>query len=231
MPMKYCAAGLLLLLLCGCAAPAAAPALQSGGEVIYMALTFDDGPSPTWTPILLDGLRQRGVHATFFLIGSQIPGQEALLRRIQSEGHQIGNHSYSHADLTQLSTAEALADLARCDALLQQTLGPDCYWLRPPYGFLTPEELCALETPAVYWSVDTEDWKSRDADSVLDIVLRQAGDGDILLLHDCYDSSVTAALRIIDRLQQRGVQFVTLEELFAVKGVSPRCGVLYRRPA
>lgn len=231
MPMKYCAAGLLLLLLCGCAAPAAAPALQSGGEVIYMALTFDDGPSPTWTPILLDGLRQRGVHATFFLIGSQIPGQEALLRRIQSEGHQIGNHSYSHADLTQLSTAEALADLARCDALLQQTLGPGCYWLRPPYGFLTPEELCALETPAVYWSVDTEDWKSRDADSVLDIVLRQAGDGDILLLHDCYGSSVTAALRIIDRLQQRGVQFVTLEELFAVKGVSPRCGVLYRRPA
>lgn len=230
MRVKYCAAGLLLLLLCGCAAPAATPALQSSGEPIYMALTFDDGPSPSCTPRLLDGLRQRGVHATFFLIGSQISGQETLVRRIRSEGHQIGNHSYSHADLTQLSTAEALADLARCDALLQQTLGPGCYWLRPPYGFLTQEELGSLQVPAVYWSVDTEDWKSRDADSVLDIVLRQAGNGDILLLHDCYDSSVTAALRIIDRLQQRGVQFVTLEELFAAQNVAPRCGVLYRRP-
>ena len=87
----------------------------------------------------------------------------------------------------------------------------------------------ALGTPAICWSVDTEDWKSRNVDSILDIVLRQAGDGDILLLHDCYPTSVTAALEIVDRLQPRGVQFVTVEELFAVKGVQPACGTLYRR--
>ena len=98
-----------------------------------------------------------------------------------------------------------------------------------PYGFLSDRELCALGTPAICWSVDTEDWKSRDVDSILDIVLRRAGDGDILLLHDCYATSVTAALEIVDRLQPRGVRFVTVEELFAVKGVEPACGTLYHR--
>ena len=108
--------------------------------------------------------------------------------------------------------------LGRCDAdgVLQDD--GDCV-----------KELRALGTPAICWSVDTEDWKSRNVDSILDIVLRQAGDGDILLLHDCYPTSVTAALEIVDRLQPRGVRFVTVEELFAVKGVQPACGTLYRR--
>ena len=112
---------------------------------------------------------------------------------------------------------------------LRQVLGDGSYWLRPPYGFLSDRELCALGTPVICWSVDTEDWKSRDVDSILDIVLRRAGDGDILLLHDCYATSVTAALEIVDRLQPRGVRFVTVEELFAVKGVEPACGTLYYR--
>ena len=112
---------------------------------------------------------------------------------------------------------------------LRQVLGDGSYWLRPPYGFLSDRELCALGTPVICWSVDTEDWKSRDVDSILDIVLRRAGDGDILLLHDCYATSVTAALEIVDRLQPRGVRFVTVEELFAVKGVEPACGTLYHR--
>lgn len=127
------------------------------------------------------------------------------MRRIRQEGHQIGSHSFSHRALTELSTADALADLEKCDRALRQVLGDGSYWLRPPYGFLSDRELCALGTPAICWSVDTEDWKSRDVDSILDIVLRRAGDGDILLLHDCYATSVTAALEIVDRLQPRGV--------------------------
>ena len=195
----------------------------------WVCLTFDDGPSPSNTPRLLEGLSRRGVRATFFLVGSRIEGREDLVRRIRQEGHQIGNHSFGHGDLTDLSAAQALADLDKCSRALEQVLGPGSYWLRPPYGFISQEELCALGTPAICWSVDTEDWKSRNVDSILDIVLRQAGDGDILLLHDCYPTSVTAALEIVDRLQPRGVQFVTVEELFAVKGVQPACGPLYRR--
>lgn len=234
MRRRIAAALLAALLLSGCA-PAAEPAAtepaEPAGEPVYMALTFDDGPSPTYTPRLLEGLSQRGVKATFFLVGSQIEGREDLVRRIRQEGHQIGNHSFSHGALTDLSTADALADLEKCDRALRQVLGDGTYWLRPPYGFISDRELCALGTPAICWSVDTEDWKSRDVDSILDIVLRQAGDGDILLLHDCYATSVTAALKIVDRLQPKGVRFVTVEELFRIKGVEPACGGLYRRAA
>lgn len=238
MRRRIAAALLAALLLTGCAPaaePAAEPAEPAGepaepaGEPVYMALTFDDGPSPAWTPRLLEGLSRRGARATFFLVGSQIEGREDLVRRIRQEGHQIGSHSFSHRALTELSTADALADLEKCDRALRQVLGDGSYWLRPPYGFLSDQELCALGTPAICWSVDTEDWKSRDVDSILDIVLRRAGDGDILLLHDCYATSVTAALEIVDRLQPRGVRFVTVEELFAVKGVEPACGTLYYR--
>ena len=187
----------LLLVLTGCTpAEPAGPAAEPAAEPVYMALTFDDGPSPSNTPRLLEGLSRRGVRATFFLVGSRIEGREDLVRRIRQEGHQIGNHSFGHGDLTDLSAAQALADLDKCSRALERVLGPGSYWLRPPYGFISQEELRALGTPAICWSVDTEDWKSRNVDSILDIVLRQAGDGDILLLHDCYPTSVTAALEI-----------------------------------
>ena len=175
-------------MLTGCAAPTVQPVTAETDIPPvdrYAALTFDDGPSPTCTPILLDGLRERGVHATFFLIGSKIDGQEELVRRMQAEGHQIGNHSYDHAMLQKTDTASALRDLARCDAALQQLLGEGTYWVRPPYGLISQAELSAIHAPLLHWSVDTRDWDLRDADKVLDIILREADDGDVILLHDC----------------------------------------------
>ena len=198
-------------MLTGCAAPTVQPVTAETDIPLvdrYAALTFDDGPSPTCTPILLDGLRERGVHATFFLIGSKIDGQEELVRRMQAEGHQIGNHSYDHAMLQKTDTASALRDLARCDAALQQLLGEGTYWVRPPYGLISQAELSAIHTP----------------------LLRDAADGDVILLHDCYAASVEAALRAIDRLQAWGVRFVTVEELFRIKGVDVQDGVLYKCP-
>ena len=136
----------LCLLLTGCVAlPAAAPA-----EPMYLALTFDDGPSPQYTPRLLDGLKQRGVHATFFLIGQQVQDYPELVQRIRAEGHQIGNHTYDHAPLDRLSCGEAMADLSRCDGVLQELAGEGTYWVRPPYGFITEEELAAWSTPMLY---------------------------------------------------------------------------------
>ncbi len=135
----------LLLVLTGCIpAEPAGPAAEPAAEPVYMALTFDDGPSPSNTPRLLEGLSRRGVRATFFLVGSRIEGREDLVRRIRQEGHQIGNHSFGHGDLTDLSAAQALADLDKCSRALEQVLGPGSYWLRPPYGFISQEELCAL---------------------------------------------------------------------------------------
>lgn len=129
MRRRIAAALLAALLLTGCA-PAAEPAAEPAepaGEPVYMALTFDDGPSPAWTPRLLEGLSRRGARATFFLVGSQIEGREDLVRRIRQEGHQIGSHSFSHRALTELSTADALADLEKCDRALRQVLGDGSY--------------------------------------------------------------------------------------------------------
>lgn len=145
MRRRIAAALLAALLLTGCA-PAAEPAAEPAepaGEPVYMALTFDDGPSPAWTPRLLEGLSRRGARATFFLVGSQIEGREDLVRRIRQEGHQIGSHSFSHRALTELSTADALADLEKCDRALRQVLGDGSYWLRPPLRLpIGPGALC-----------------------------------------------------------------------------------------
>ena len=215
----------LCLLLTGCAAlPATAPA-----EPMYLALTFDDGPSPQYTPRLLDGLKQRGVHATFFLIGQQVQDYPELVQRIRAEGHQIGNHTYDHAPLDRLSCGEAMADLSRCDGVLQELAGEGTYWVRPPYGFITEEELAAWRTPMLYWSVDTCDWECRDVQKVFAAIC-QARDGDVILLHDCYGTSVEAALQAIDCLSEQGVEFVTVEELFALRGQTAEAGHLYRRP-
>ena len=223
-----------LLFLTGCAAqdaavrPSAASATEEK-ETRYVALTFDDGPSARYTEKLLDGLKERGVHATFFVIGNLVEKNEKLVQRMASEGHQIGNHSFDHAQLNQIATAQALEDLNRCDEVLCRLLGEDTYWVRPPYGLISDGEICCMAAPLVCWSVDTRDWELKDADKVLDIILRETEDGDIILMHDQYKTSVEAALRAVDRLSSQGVQFVTVKELFSVKGLEPRCGKVYRR--
>ena len=203
-------------------------ALPDREEIKYVALTFDDGPSPRCTPQLLDGLKERGVRATFFVVGCQVVKDPDIVIRMAAEGHQVGNHSYDHKELDKLSCGEAAEDMQRNNDLLCQLLGEGDYWVRPPYGLLSQEEMAALTVPIINWSVDTEDWKSKDAEKILDIIYRDAGDGDIILLHDRYLNSVDAALRAVDHLQQQGYRFVTVAELLALKGVEPEGGEVYR---
>lgn len=195
----------------------------------YIALTFDDSPNGTVTERLLDGLRERGAHATFFLIGEQIDGQEALLHRMAEEGHQIGNHTYTHRRLDN-SGAVGVRELERTEAAITDVLGGSGYWIRPPWGFASAETLRETDVPLIYWSLDTEDWSVLNADKVTARIVEQAQDGDIVLLHDSYETSVDAALRAIDALSARGYAFVTVEELFARMGVTPCTGCLYCRP-
>ena len=206
MRRRIAAALLAALLLTGCA-PAAEPAAEPAepaGEPVYMALTFDDGPSPAWTPpaaggpfpaggqghVLSGGQSDRrpGGPGAAYPAGGP-PDRQSLLRPRGPDGpvRRPGPGGPGQMQPGPGTGAGAGKLLAAA-----------------PYGFISQEELRALGTPAICWSVDTEDWKSRDVDSILDIVLRRAGDGDILLLHDCYATSVTAALEIVDRLQPRG---------------------------
>ena len=225
-----CAAILAALLL-----PNGAAAVQTGGaaaveepEEKYIALTFDDGPRPDTTAALLEGLRQRGVHATFFLIGAQITGNEELIRQMAKDGHQIGNHTFTHCKLKGSSREDIIQEINKTEVLLHNILGPGEFWLRPPYGLIDEKEKKLIKTPMVYWSVDPEDWKLLDTPKVVEHVCSHAKNGDIILLHDFYPTSVEAALEIVDRLQAGGYWFVTVEELLALNGTQPRAGHLYR---
>ena len=208
------------------ASPAANP-VELPAESRFVALTFDDGPRRDTTARLLDGLRERGASATFFLVGQQIAGNEDLLRRMRDEGHQVGNHSWSHADLKSESDGGFQQEVGRTDALLRETLGEGDYWLRPPYGFLTAHQRQLLTVPAVKWSVDPEDWKLRNTEKDVAAVLQGVQPGDIILMHDTIPATVDAALQIVDALQAEGYTFVTVEELLALSGVEAQPGVFY----
>ena len=197
-------------------------------RIPLVALTFDDGPRPDTTGALLDGLALRGVPATFFLVGERIEGSEELLLRMKQEGHQIGIHTYDHVLMTQLSRAEFEEQLALTRSRLGELLGEGEYWLRPPYGILDDNVVRWADGPLILWSVDPEDWKDRDRNRIVELVVSRAKDGDIILMHDIYHSSVDAALDIVDKLQERGFCFVTVEQLMELSGTEPSAGELYR---
>ena len=187
-----------------------------------MALTFDDGPWPETTEQLLDGLAERGAKATFFLIGEQLAGHEDTVRRMADEGHQVGSHTFTHMDLSRGDPAERLREIAATDETLHALLGDGVYWLRPPWGFLAPQTAAAVEVPMVYWSLDTEDWRRLDADAVAQDIIDHARDGDIILLHDPYATSVEAALRAID-----ASGLLTGEELSGTRKVLSAAAMTY----
>ena len=197
-------------------------------EVKYAALTFDDGPHRGTTEKLLDGLLERNVKATFFLVGQEASDYPELVRRMGQEGHQVGNHTWSHRRLEELSQEEIVQEIGKTDALLCSLLGEDNYWVRPPYGLLRPGTEGLIPVPMVKWSVDPRDWESRDTGKVIQAVEEAIRPNSIILLHDIYPTSVDAALALIDRLRGEGYEFLTVSELMDRNGVSVKNGVLYR---
>ncbi|MBR6677115.1 MAG: polysaccharide deacetylase family protein [Oscillospiraceae bacterium] len=196
----------------------------------YVALTFDDGPRADTTIPLLDGLRQRGARVTFFVLGSLAEWNEDILLRMAEDGHQIGQHTYSHVALENQRDWMLRQELTRTEQILQRVLGEGDYWLRPPYGLISERQYALCETPLITWSVDPEDWKSRDCEKIKKAVLTSVQSGDVILMHDIYESSVEAALEIVDALQRQGYNFVTVRELMELYGVTPAAGELYRSP-
>ena len=182
-------------------------------EVPVAALTFDDAPHAVWTPILLDGLKERGVKATFFLMGQNIPGNEEIVERMAREGHLVGNHSYRHEPLTQAGLEQVCDSFARTGEMIWEITGIRPEYARPPYGDWNEELECRTELSTVLWDVDSLDWNYQDRKQIADKVCREIENGDIVLMHDIFQSSQEAALDIIDRLTAEGWQFVTADEL------------------
>ena len=194
-----------------------------------VALTFDDGPRNKTTGALLDGLALREVPATFFLVGSRISGSEELIRRMAAEGHQIGVHTYDHVVVTDLSREDFDLQVGKTRALLIDILGDGEYWLRPPYGIVDESVERWCDCPLILWSVDPEDWKDEDVERIVASVLEHVQDGDIILMHDIFPTSVEAALRVVDALLEKGYCFVTVEQLMEQRGQEVRSGAQYRR--
>lgn len=220
-----------LMLLLRSHLPAATPAdavqpIADGPKLV--ALTFDDGPKTRTTPKLLDGLDRRGVKATFFLIGKQVEEAPELVTRMAQSGHQLGIHTYDHMALTDLNQADFDAQVERTRQVLVNLLGSDDFLLRPPYGTVDDSVKRYAGSPIILWSVDPEDWHERSVQREVAHIVSEVKDGDIILMHDIFPESVDAALQVIDQLHQAGYAFVTVEELFAARGVELQPGKVYR---
>lgn len=194
----------------------------------YVALTFDDGPSGRFTRRLLEGLEQRQVKATFLLCGYRLKTYPKLAQQIFEAGHEIGLHGYSHKNMAVMSARELQREISDTRALLPD--GCEAVFLRPPggSGAALLEKVAKRENLSLLlWSVDPRDWAVHDAAAVEAAVVGQVQDGDVILLHDLSDSSVDAALSIIDRLQKEGFCFVTVSQLAALRGITPQPGTVY----
>ena len=190
--------------------------VNENGPVI--ALTFDDGPYPKVTGHILDVLEKNGVCATFFVLGSRIEGHEDMLTRMEELGCEIGNHSFSHADLTRLSKADCQRELSDTDAEIRRVTGHEASVVRPPYGYYNKAVRSAAGRPLILWTVDTNDWRGKAPGEIADYVIQQAKEGSVILMHDQQTQTADAMEMIIPTLIEEGFRFVTVSELIRLTG-------------
>lgn len=213
--------GIDMLLLCAILGIAAEDSVDKNGSQPVMqlneekkiALTFDDGPNAEYTEVLLAGLKERGVPATFFLLGKEVEKSPEIVKQMQEEGHLIGNHSYEHIDLSSLSDAEAILQVDKTNEAIYKVTGEYPEFIRPPFGSWKSNLDYQTSMIEVMWNVDPLDWKTKNTDVVVKRVLKDVKENDIILLHDASESSVEAAFQIIDKLQKEGYTFVTVEKI------------------
>lgn len=186
---------------------------SSSQEPRFIALTFDDGPHPIYTPMLLDGLAERNIKASFFLIGDNINGNEEIVQRMYKEGHLIGNHTSAHVLLTSMSENEACREIEETNQKIYEITKKRPLYIRPPFGSWSEDLECLIPMETILWNIDPLDWKVQDKNAIVKHVIKYAKNGGIILLHDSYKTSVQAALEIVDTLQAEGYTFVTAEEL------------------
>lgn len=196
-------------------------------EGSYVAMTFDDGPHAHNTPRLLDILKQRGIKATFFVVGKNAAEYPEILKRIADEGHEIANHSFSHPVLASLGESELREQLDRTHQAVLKNAGVSMKVMRPPYGALSEPQRrwtnANFGYKIILWDVDPLDWKFRDASRVETEILSRARPGSIILSHDIHKTTVDAMPSTLDALTAKGFKFVTVSELLAMdRPAAPR---------
>src|SRR6516225_11181845 len=191
----------------------------------FIAMTFDDGPSAENTPRPLEMLKQRNIKATFFLIGQNAASNPEIVRRILAEGHEIGNHSWTHPQLSKLSDERVTTEITKTQEAIKSASGFTPTLLRPPYGAITPRQRAWIENQfglnIILWSVDPFDWKRPGASVIAQRILSQVRPGAIILSHDIHKQTVDAMPATLDALAAKGYKFVTVTELIAMNKPKP----------
>lgn len=228
-PRRLVICAVLIMTLIMTMIPLCTVSAAETGKLI--AFTFDDGPSK-YTSTLLDGLRDKGVVATFFMCGVNgshgITNHDALLDRMVEEGHQLSNHSWDHPSIGSISGSSVSSEFSKVESLLFRHMGGSYIdMVRTPGGAYNSTIQNNTPAPIIIWSVDTLDWKIRDSSSVYNKIMSGAKDGSIVLMHDIYPTSVQGALRAVDALKNQGYEFVTVSELLRRRGITPSNGIRY----
>ena len=212
------------LLAEGATVPVPSPGSLNCQQRVCLALTFDDGPNPATTPQVLGELEQAHIHATFFVIGSRIAGNEALLQRMHADGDEIGNHSWTHPDMTKLSADQVQQQVQLTQAAVMNAGVPPPTVFRPPYGFVNQTMEDNVHLSILMWNEDPKDWAASTPDDVVTAVEASAQPGGIVDMHDIYRGTADALPRILADLTNRGYQFVTVDQLL---NLSPASRGLY----
>ena len=190
----------------------------------YIAMTFDDGPHPQNTPRLLDMLRERNIKATFYVIGKSVNMYPEIVRRMVAEGHEVGNHTWTHRNLTGLSNASIRTEMDRTRDVIVSACGVEPLTMRPPYGALRESQRTWIfkeyAYPTIMWDVDPKDWQRPGVSVVTSRILDKTRNGSIVLAHDLHKPTVDAMPGTLDGLLKRGFQFVTVSQLLSLS-VSP----------
>lgn len=185
----------------------------------FIAMTFDDGPHPSNTPRLLDMLRERNIRATFYVVGTNARAYPHLIRRIIAEGHEIGNHSWNHPNLSKMSESAVIKQLDDTQSAIISACGVRPRTMRPPYGALTSGQRQMVNAhfgyPTILWDVDPVDWKRPGASVVANRILSNARGGSIVLAHDIHKSTIDAMPSTLDGLLAKGYTFVTVSQLLS----------------
>lgn len=191
-----------------------------------IALTFDDGPNHN-TIEILDVLEQYGIKATFFILGTNIAGNEKIIKRMNELGMEIGNHMYSHKLITKLSDDAIKKEVKKVDDLIFNVTGAYPTLVRPSYGTYNKRMKSLIDRPIIIWNVDTLDWKYHNSKRIANKIMKNISDGDIVLMHDIYSATVNGLKIVIPELLEKGYQFVTVSELLYYKGIEIEGGMVY----
>ena len=198
---------------------------MQGPPTLKIALTFDDGPDPIYTPQVLDVLEEYDVPATFFLLGERVEKYPNITRRIINEGHTIGNHSWSHPDLTTLNDRQLSKEIFNTEQKIEETVNKETALLRPPYGFVSSQlitKLKRMDYKVIHWSLDSLDWQAKKKEEVLNKTIPYLNRGAIILFHSAGGKgqslipTIKALPIIIEKLQTHNIELVTVDELLSL---------------